>query len=260
MTINYSLIKVLSVVLVSLILITISKKIVGKLLFIKTSKVPIKRQKSIVNLISNIVRFFILFIALTIILEEFGIDTKSFIASLGVFSLVVGLALQDLLKDIISGFSIVFEGLYNIGDWIEISSFKGEVIATSLRTTRIRAYTGEVKIISNRNITELVNYSMDDSNAIVDVEVSYDSKLDKVDKVINEICTDFEKEVGVKKVDILGLNEIGDSGLKFRLVIKSDYSNSIALSRKLKRKVVDTFNKNNISIPYKQVVIHNARL
>ena len=260
MTINYSLIKVLSVVLVSLILITISKKIVGKLLFIKTSKVAIKRQKSIVNLISNIVRFFILFIALTIILEEFGIDTKSFIASLGVFSLVVGLALQDLLKDIISGFSIVFEGLYNIGDWIEISSFKGEVIATSLRTTRIRAYTGEVKIISNRNITELVNYSMDDSNAIVDVEVSYDSKLDKVDKVINEICTDFEKEVGVKQVDILGLNEIGDSGLKFRLVIKSDYSNSIALSRKLKRKVVDTFNKNNISIPYKQVVIHNARL
>lgn len=260
MTINYSLIKVLSVVLVSLILITISKKIVGKLLFIKTSKVPIKRQKSIVNLISNIVRCFILFIALTIILEEFGIDTKSFIASLGVFSLVVGLALQDLLKDIISGFSIVFEGLYNIGDWIEISSFKGEVIATSLRTTRIRAYTGEVKIISNRNITELVNYSMDDSNAIVDVEVSYDSKLDKVDKVINEICTDFEKEEGVKKVDILGLNEIGDSGLKFRLVIKSDYSNSIALSRKLKRKVVDTFNKNNISIPYKQVVIHNARL
>ena len=260
MTINYSLIKVLSVVLVSLILITISKKIVGKLLFIKTSKVPIKRQKSIVNLISNIVRFFILFIALTIILEEFGIDTKSFIASLGVFSLVVGLALQDLLKDIISGFSIVFEGLYNIGDWIEISSFKGEVIATSLRTTRIRAYTGEVKIISNRNITELVNYSMDDSNAIVDVEVSYDSKLDKVDKVINEICTDFEKEVGVKQVDILGLNEIGDSGLKFRLVIKSDYSNSIALSRKLKRKIVDTFNKNNISIPYKQVVIHNARL
>lgn len=260
MTINYSLIKVLSVILVSLVLISISKKIVGKLLFIKTSKVPIKRQKSIVNLISNIVRFFILFIALTIILEEFGIDTKSFIASLGVFSLVIGLALQDLLKDIISGFSIVFEGLYNIGDWIEISSFKGEVIATSLRTTRIRAYTGEVKIISNRNITELTNYSMDDSNAIVDVEVSYDSKLDKVDKVINEMCTDFEKEEGVKKVDILGLNEIGDSGLKFRLVIKSDYSNSIALSRKLKRKIVDTFNKNKISIPYKQVVIHNARL
>lgn len=260
MTINYSLIKVLSVALITLILISTSKKIVGKLLFIKTSKVPIKRQKSIVNLISNIVRFFILFIALTIILEEFGIDTKSFIASLGVFSLVIGLALQDLLKDLISGFSIVFEGLFNIGDIIEISSFKGEVISTSLRTTRIRAYTGEVKIVSNRNITELINYSMDDTISIIDALVSYESKLDKVDKIITEICTNFSKEVGVKKCEVLGLNEIGESGLEFRLVIKSDYSNSIVLSRKLKRKVVDTFNKNNITIPYKQVVIHNAKL
>lgn len=260
MSINYSLIKVLSVIFISLILISISRKVVGKLIFIKTNKVPIKRQKSIVNLISNIVRFFILFIALTIILEEFGIDTKSFIASLGVFSLVIGLALQDLLKDLISGFSIVLEGLFSIGDWIEISSFKGEVVATSLRTTRIRAYTGEIKIISNRNITELINYSLDDSISIVDAEVAYDSKLDKVDKIITEICGDFSKEVGVKNCDVLGLNEIGDSGLKFRLVVKSDFSNSKALSRKLKRKIVDTFNKNNITIPYKQVVIHDAKL
>ena len=77
---------------------------------------------------------------------------------------------------------------------------------------------------------------------------------------INDICTDFSEEAGVKKCDVLGLNEIGESGLKFRLVVKSDFSNSIALSRKLKRKIVDTFNKNNITIPYKQVVIHNAKL
>ena len=260
MSINYSLVKVLVVLLAALILMSLSKKVVGKLLFIKTSKVPIKRRRSIVNLISNIVRVFILFIALTIILEEFGIDTKSFIASLGVFSLVIGLALQDLLKDIISGFSIVFEGLFNIGDWIEISSFKGEVIANSLRTTRIRAYTGEVKIVSNRNITELVNYSMDDNIALVDVEVSYESNLNKVDEVINKIIESFKEEKNVKSVDILGLNELGESGLKFRLVVKSDYSNSIVLSRKLKRTIVDTFNDNKITIPYKQVVVHNAKL
>lgn len=259
MVINIGLIKILSVILVALILVSISKKIVGKLLFIKSSKVSLKRQKSIVNLISNIVRFFIIFIALTIILEEFGIDTKSFIASLGVFSLVIGLALQDLLKDIISGFSIVFEGLFNIGDWIEVSSFKGEVVSSSLRTTKIRAYTGETKIIANRNITELINYSMDDTISIIDVEVSYETKLDKVDKVINEICSSFSNHTGVKKTEVLGLNEIGESGLTFRLVIKSDYSNSIPLSRKLRRSIIDTFNKNNISIPYKQVVIHSAK-
>ena len=125
-----------------------------------------------------------MFFAFTIVLEEVGIDTKSLVASLGVFSLVVGLALQDLFKDIISGFSIVFEGLFSIGDWIEISSFKGEVIASSLRTTRIRAYTGEVKIVSNRNISELVNYIMYASISIIVVQVSYESKLYKVDNII----------------------------------------------------------------------------
>lgn len=259
MNINYGLIKILVVILVALILISVSKKVVGKLFFIKSSKVPLKRQRSVVNLISNIVRFFIIFFALTIILEELGIDTKSFIASLGVFSLVVGLALQDLLKDIISGFSIVFEGLFSIGDWIEISSFKGEVVGSTLRTTRIRAYTGETKIVSNRNISELINYSIDESISLIDVEVSYEAKLDKIDEVIKEICDLFSKEDGVKKTEVLGLNEIGESGLKFRLAVKSDYSNSIPLSRKLKRYIVDIFNKNKISIPYKQVVIHNAK-
>ena len=259
MNINYGLIKILVVILVALILISVSKKAVGKLFFIKSKKVPLKRQRSVINLISNIVRFFIIFFASTIILEEFGIDTKSFIASLGVFSLVVGLALQDLLKDIISGFSIVFEGLFSIGDWIEISSFKGEVVGSSLRTTRIRAYTGETKIVSNRNISELINYSIDESISLIDVEVSYEAKLDKIDEVIKEICESFSKEDGVKKTEVLGLNEIGESGLKFRLAVKSDYSNSIPLSRKLKRYIVDTFSKNKISIPYKQVVIHNAK-
>ena len=74
------------------------------------------------------------------------------------------------------------------------------------------------------------------------------------------LCIDFSNEDGVKKCDVLGLNEIGESGLKFRLAVKSDFSYSMSLSRKLKRKIVDTFNKNNIVIPYKQVVVHNAKL
>lgn len=238
----------------------ISKKIISKFLYIKSGKIPENRQKSVINLISNIVRIFIIFITLTIILEELGIDTKSFIASLGVFSLVVGLSLQDLLKDFIAGFSIVVEGLFNIGDWIEINSFKGEVIACSLRTTRIRAYTGEIKIISNRNIGDLINYSMDDSISLIDVEIAYEENLEKIDSVINKICDEFKQEKNVKQVESLGLNTIASNGLEFRLMVKTKYVNSMAISRKLKRKIIDTFEQNNISIPYQQVVIHNAKL
>lgn len=257
---NNIFIKILIIIVLCLTLCYLSKKIIGKFLYVKSSKIPENRQRSVVNLISNIARIFIMFIALTIILEELGIDTKSFIASLGVFSLVVGLALQDLLKDFIAGFSIVVEGLFNIGDWIEIASFKGEVISCSLRTTKIRAYTGEIKIVSNRNIVDLINYSMDDSISLIDVEVSYGENLEKVDNVISQICDEYKKEKYVKEVESLGLNTIGSNGLEFRLMVKTKYTNSLAISRKLKRKIVDTFAKNNISIPFQQVVVHNERL
>ena len=147
MEFNKSVIEVLIVVVLCVVFCYLSKKIVKKVFAVKNSFVPVKRQKTVVNLITNIVRVFIVVIGATIVLEEFGVDTKSFIASLGVFSLVLGLALQDILKDIIAGISITFEGLFNIGDWIKIGDFKGEVIASGLRSTKLKAYTGEIKII-----------------------------------------------------------------------------------------------------------------
>lgn len=257
MQFNKSIIEALIILVLCILFCSFSKKIVKKLFGFKNSFVPVKRQKTVVNLITNIVRFFIAIIGATIILEEFGVDTKSFIASLGVFSLVLGLALQDILKDIIAGISITFEGLFNIGDWIKIGDFKGEVIASGLRTTKLKAYTGEIKIVSNRNITDLVNYSMGNSLSIIDIEVAYESNLDKVEKVLKDICNEFKKEKLVIEIDLLGLESLEQNGLKYRLIVKAPYSESFSLNRKLKREIMNAFNDNKITIPYNQVVIHN---
>lgn len=254
---NKSIIESIIIVVLCFFLCSISKKIVRKILGIRSSLISEKRQKTIVNLISNIVRFFIVVISATIILEEFGVDTKSFIASLGVFSLVLGLALQDILKDIIAGISITFEGLFNIGDWIKIGDFKGEVISTGLRTTKIKAYTGEIKIISNRNILDLINYSMENNISIIDVEVAYESNLEKVENVLIELCAELKQKKVVKEMDFLGLESLEPNGLKYRLIIKSKYSDSFSLARSIRKQIVITFNKNKITIPYNQVVIHN---
>ena len=257
MQFNNSIIKLLIVIILCIIFCYLSKKLVKKIFGFKNAFVPAKRQKTVVNLITNILRAFIVIIGATIILEELGVDTKSFIASLGVFSLVLGLALQDILKDIIAGISITFEGLFNIGDCIKIGDFKGEVITSGLRTTKLKAYTGEVKIISNRNISDLVNYTMGNALTIVDVEVAYESDLDKVEKVLNYLCDEFKKEKLVEEVDLLGLESLESNGLKYRMVVRSTYLDSFALSRTLKRKIMDEFNKNKIIVPYNQVVIHN---
>ena len=193
------------VIVVCLFLCTLSKFVVSKIFSIKNKNIDIKKHRTIVNLVSNLFRLFVLAIGLIIVLQTFGVDTASFVASLGVFSLVIGLALQDVLKDFISGAYLVFEGQYSIGDWVKIGDFKGEVLASNFRTTKLRAYTGEVKIISNRNISEIINFSMSKNTAIIDVAVAYESDLGKVREVLDNLCELF---LGFNKEDINKYYEI----------------------------------------------------
>lgn len=246
------------ILIVVMFLLFISKTIIHKIFNFKSIKVNEGKKKTIVNLIRNIVKVIIILIAILVLLEIYGIDTKSLVASLGVVGLVVGLALQDLLKDFIVGISIIFEGQYSIGDWVSINGFKGEVIPSSLRVTKLKAYTGEIKIIANRNITELTNYSLGKTNLIIDVSVAYESDVDKVREVLDGLCNDLKKECELKEFVCLGIQELADSSIKFRLVANTNYSEQFALDRKIKKEIVKTFAKNNITIPYNQVVVHNG--
>ena len=247
------------VVIVCLFLCTLSKFVVSKIFSIKNKNIDIKKHRTIVNLVSNLFRLFVLAIGLIIILQTFGVDTASFVASLGVFSLVIGLALQDVLKDFISGAYLVFEGQYSIGDWVKIGDFKGEVLASNFRTTKLRAYTGEVKIISNRNISEIINFSMSKNTAIIDVAVAYESDLSKVREVLDNLCELLKKEKKVSSIECLGVQELENSGIVFRVIAMDSYTNTITLSRMIKEEIVNAFNESNITIPYPQVVVHNAK-
>lgn len=248
----------LIIFLVVIFLLFISKRIIHRIFNFKSIKVNERKKKTIVNLIGNIVKVIIILIAILVMLEIYGIDTKSLVASLGVVGLVVGLALQDLLKDFIVGISIIFEGQYSIGDWVSINGFKGEVIPSSLRVTKLKAYTGEIKIIANRNITELTNYSLDKANLIIDVSVAYESDIDKVRDVLDELCSNIKEQYKLQEFTCLGIQELADSSIKFRLVANTNYSEQFTLDRNIKREIVKIFAENNITIPYNQVVVHNG--
>ena len=247
------------IVIACLLICSLSKIVVSKIFSIKNKNIDIKKHHTIINLINNIFRGFVITINFILILENFGIDTASFVASLGVFSLVIGLALQDLLKDIIVGINLVFEGQYNIGDWVKIGDFKGEVLASNFRTTKLKAYTGEIKIISNRNISEVINYSLSNATAIIDVSVAYESDLNKVKKVLDNMCSELITNKKVKDMECLGVQELENSGIVYRIIARDDYNTSIVLTRMIKEEIVNTLNKNNITIPYPQVVIHSAK-
>ena len=125
-----------------------------------------KRKVTVVSLINNIVKYIIAIIVVILILNIYGVNTTSIIASLGAVSVIIGLAFQDIIKDFLAGIFLIFDNAYAVGDWIEINGFKGEVISLGLKTTKIKAFTGEVKIISNSSFIEVINYNLNHSKII----------------------------------------------------------------------------------------------
>ena len=248
------------IILFSIIAYFIVSSIVKKLLKINGIKLNNRKKKMIVTSINTILKVFIALIALMMILEVFDIDTKSLVTSLGAVSVVVGLAFQDLLKDFISGFTILFEDQFSVGDVVTIDGFTGTVIEAGLKSTRVKAYTGEVKIISNRNITTVINHKLDVNVQLVDVSVSYDSDLDTVKKTLDEICEVLTEELNLPTpATCLGVESLGDSSIDFRIAIPATYDDKFGFARIFRARVKDVLTDNGIEIPYPQVVIHNEQ-
>lgn len=251
------------IIVCAVVLYLILKKILKRLLNLKLKNVRVntRKQKTSISLIENILKYFIALVALVMILDVYGIDTKSLIASLGVISLVAGLALQDFLKDIIAGISILFEDQYAVGDVVTIGGFKGTVSYLGIKSTRITAYTGEVLIISNRNIDKVINHTLENSTCLLDFSVSYTADLDKVREILNIACDKINnsEELNIKSpAKICGVESLSDSSVDFRIVFGCKYSNKYDYERYIREMVKKLFDENNIEIPFNQVVVHNG--
>ena len=212
-------------------------------------------KKSIALLIS------VISINILAILSVFGVNVKSILAGLGIGTAIIGLAFQDLAKDIIAGIFIITEEQYELGDTIEIDGFMGEVIFIGLKTTRIRDYKGAVKIISNRNMDKIINYSQNNSTAIVDVDVSYDHSPQEVEAVLNSMFQklDGQIESAVGPLKIVGINELSSSSVVYRISVEVEPMKHFEVERFLKRELKIAFDEANIKIPYPQVEVHNGK-
>jgi len=130
------------------------------------------RTTTIGKLLISVARYALWLVILTIILREMNIDVMPIVASAGVLGLAIGFGAQQIVKDFISGFFIMFEGVFNVGDLIEIDDFTGNVVRLGLRTTVTQNWKGQVKTVSNGNIRGVINYSKNDSLAVVEFGVS----------------------------------------------------------------------------------------
>lgn len=215
-----------------------------------------KRKTTIINLIRSIIQYIIAIIIIIMILNLYGVNTTSIIASLGVASLVIGLAFQDIIKDFLAGIFIIFDNEYAVGDIVEINGFKGEVIALGLKTTKIKAYTGEVKALSNSSFTEVINYSLNHTNLVLNLPVSYDTKIEELEKVLNKLIPRIKENKNVYEVTLLGLESFEDSCMKYAIVVECVEMTHYGVKREVLKLIKNTFDKENIVIPYNRLDVH----
>lgn len=248
-------------IIIAFLVYRIAKTLIDKVFSFNGRKIDENKTKMIRDLVSNIVKYFIIVMVFLIILEIYGVDTKALITSLGIVGLIAGLAVQDTLKDFVAGITIMIEDQYEIGDTVKINGFKGEVTSLGMKTTRVKAYTGEILIVPNHLITEVINYSHSKSLAIVDISISYESDIDKAISVLTKMAETISKDMPelTGNIEVLGVQNLGDSSVDIRITAETRPMEHFSIEREIKKQAKLALDKNKISIPYPQVVVHDAK-
>jgi len=254
----WTIIQIVFIIIIAKLLVKISYTIIDRWLnkSPKALRLNERRAKTIGALIHNTIRYTINFFAILMILEQLGFKLGPVLAGAGVLGLAIGFGAQNLVKDVISGFFIIFEDQFGVGDQITINNFTGVVQEIGLRITRIRSWTGELHIIPNGSINQVTNYSTYNSVAVVDVGVAYEEDLERVNHVIENILNDLYKESQeiVKPPEILGIQSLGPSEVVIRIIAETKPSMQFAVSRNLRAKLKKGFDKEGIEIPYPRMV------
>lgn len=221
-----------------------------------------RKLDTLTAVVKNITKYIIYFIGVIIILDDiFGINTTSILATAGIGGLAISFGAQSLVKDIITGFFILFEDQFSVGDYITIGDYSGTVEELGVRITKLRDFSGELHIIPNGNITTVTNIGRGPMRSSVDIAVAYEEDIDRAIKVIEQVCNKIKEgnDNIVEGPTVLGVTELGDSGISITVVAKTNPMEQWALERELKKAIKEAFDRENIEIPYPKMVVYNNK-
>ena len=259
-------IKVLGILIVLIILSKMSKWIVKWLEKFVPDKDPLqaaeakKRAHTLGKILRHALIIVISFIALLMILGELGIQLGPLLATAGIGALAIGFGAQSLVKDVISGFFIILENQYRIGDAIEAAGVSGLVESVSLRRTVLRDLEGKVHTIPNGEIKIVSNLSKEWARSVLDVGISYREDLDKVTELLKQIGRELAAEEPWKSailepLQILGVEQFGESQLVIRVIVKTVPLKQWEVGRELRRRIKNRFDEKGIQIPFPHRVL-----
>jgi moderate conductance mechanosensitive channel len=252
-------VRVLLITAAMLVLLGLLKRSVTKLCSLYEGTLPvraqIKRVYTLTHIVRDVARIVILFVGMTMILSEGGVDLKPLLAAAGLGGLAIGFGAQSLVKDLISGFFILWEDSVRIGDVVEVAGVAGLVEEVELRTIKLRDVSGNLHVIPNGAIDKVKNLTKDYSYSLFDIGVAYRENADEVMGVLQEIAEDMRRDSRfaddiLEPLEMLGVDQFKDSAVIIKCRIKTEPHKQWRVGREMNRRIRNTFDAKGIEIPF----------
>jgi small-conductance mechanosensitive channel len=216
-----------------------------------------KRAETLVNITNGAVKVGVLAIGVLMIVRELGIDIGPLLAGAGILGLAIGFGSQALVKDVVTGFFILMENQFRVGDVIKAAGHSGLVERISLRTTILRDIDGTVHVIPNGEVGTVSNLTYNWSRAVIDIGVAYHENIDRVMEVMIEVANKMAadpkwKDDILEQPTLLGVEKFDDSAISVRILIKTTPLLQWPVGREYRRLLKNRFDTEGIVIPYPQ--------
>lgn len=217
------------------------------------------RARTILTLLNSLLRYAAALVILCWGLSILGVDVSVIVASVGVVALVVGFGVESLIADVVTGTFILFENQYNVGDIVEVGGFRGTVKDIGIRTTAIEDAGGNVKIINNSEMKNILNRSDHASRAVCDIDIPYETDLEALEERIPALLEEiYRQNAGVLKSvpAYLGVEKLGASSVVLRFVAEVAEKDLFAAGRVLNRSLWLGLRRLGVECPFQQLDVH----
>lgn len=261
-------VKIVAILVVSYLVIFIGKRLITRILTLKV-KTPLnqneRRKQTIIKLLHSTLSYLVYFSAMIAILSAVKINIGGLLAGAGIAGLAIGFGAQSLVKDIITGFFIILEDQFGVGDYIKLnttSAAEGTVIEIGLRTTKILGYTGEQYIIPNGQITDVINFSVNNSKAVVDLQVGIGADVEKIESLVKPylqtLPAKFEELIDIPV--FVGVQNVVGIEKTIRVVAETKPYQHFAVARAIRKDITNILEKNGIPLAYQKMMMVDPSL
>jgi small conductance mechanosensitive channel len=218
-----------------------------------------KRIETLDGLLKNIVRYGIYFIMVVTILDRFRVPVMAILSTAGVLGVALAFGAQSLCRDIITGFFILLEDQYLVGEYIEAQGVAGNVEQFTLRCTYLRDADGRLHILPNGSMTLVTNHHRGNSRVMVELAVSYEENIGRAVEALQAACDAVNEEFKDTirdKIKVLGIVDLTASGMVVRMTGQSEAMQQWGIERALRQKAKEALEAAGIAIAYPHTQVY----